>query len=332
MNTFKIPYFPANKPTRQISRGQFLPLKMRVFPYYCLISRIRKSENIDLCRKHQYPLKMIGNMDKTPVLFDMVGNKTVNQAGEKTIWVKTTGHEKQQFTVVLACLADGTKLPPMVIFKRHFQKKNFLKGVIVHVQENRWMDDKGCIKWINKVCERCPGGLLNCKSLLVWDMFKSHLCENIKTTIKRINTDIAVIPSGLTSILQPLDVCLNKPFKDGLRKCWNEWMVSGDHTFTAAGNMCAASLTNVCEWVVKSWDNISIESVQKSFKKCGISNAMDGTEDDLLWLDDEEEDSNVSTELPVITAENDPYDDQVSGQEWNLLFNDSKDEDEFNGF
>ena len=56
-------------------------------------------------------------------------------------------------------------------------------------------------------------------------------------------------------------------------------------------------------------------------------------EDDLLWLDDEEEDSDVSTELPVITAENDPYDDQVSGQEWNLLFDDSTDEDdEFHGF
>jgi len=50
-------------------------------------------------------------------------------------------------------------------------------------------------------------------------------------------------------------------------------------------------------------------------------------------LDDEEEDSDVSTELPVITAENDPYDDQVSGQEWNLLFDDSTDEDDkFHGF
>ena len=205
--------------------------------------------------------------------------------------------------------------------------------MIVHVQENGWMDDKGCINWINNVWQCCSGGLLNRKSLLVWDMFKSHLCENVKATIKRINTDIVVISSGLTSILQPLDVCLNKPFKDGLRKCWNEWMVSGDHTFTAAGNMRAASLTTVCEWVVKSWDNISIELVQKSFKKCGISNAMDGAEDDLLWLDDKEEDSDVSTELPVVTAENDPYDDQVSGQEWTLLFNDSNDDgNEFNGF
>ena len=36
------PYFLANKPARRISRGQFLALKMRVFPHYRLISRIRK--------------------------------------------------------------------------------------------------------------------------------------------------------------------------------------------------------------------------------------------------------------------------------------------------
>ena len=118
--------------------------------------------------------------------------------------------------------------------------------------ENGWVADQGCIKWINKVWEHRPGRLLNHKSLLVRDMFKSHLCENVKATIKKINTKIAVIPGGLTSTLQPLDACLNKPFKDSLCKCWNEWMVSGDHMFTAAGNMRAASLTNVCEWVVNS--------------------------------------------------------------------------------
>ena len=238
------------------------------------------------------------------MFFDMVGNKTVNQAGDKTVWVKTTGHDKQRFTVVLACLADGIKLPPMVIFKRKTlpKKTKFPKGVIVHVHENGWMDNAGCIKWINKVWVCRLGGLSNRRSLLVLDMFKSHLCENVKAELKRINTDLAVIPSGLTSVLQPLDVCLNKPFKDGLRQCWNEWMVSGDHTFTNAGNMRGASLTTVCEWVIKSWQNISISSVQKSFKKCGISNAMDGTEDDLLWLDDEQEESNVLPvdQLPVI--------------------------------
>ncbi|CAG8800623.1 14332_t:CDS:2, partial [Cetraspora pellucida] len=41
------------------------------------------------------------------------------------------------------------------------------------------------------------------------------------------NTDLAVIPGGLTSMCQPLDVCINKPFKDKLRNYWHEWMVNG---------------------------------------------------------------------------------------------------------
>ena len=60
---------------------------------------------------------------------------------------------------------------------------------------------------------------------------------------------------------------------------------------------------------------------------------VDGTEDDLLWLDDNEEDRHASTESSIITAENDPYDDQVSAEEWNFLFNDSNDDDDaFHGF
>ena len=43
-NSLKIglPYFPANKPTRRISRDQLFALKMRVLPYYHPISQGRK--------------------------------------------------------------------------------------------------------------------------------------------------------------------------------------------------------------------------------------------------------------------------------------------------
>ena len=35
----------------------------------------------------------------------------------KSVKAKTTGKEKMRYTVVLAAMADGTKLPSMVIFK-----------------------------------------------------------------------------------------------------------------------------------------------------------------------------------------------------------------------
>ena len=96
------------------------------------------------------------------MFFDMVGNKTVNKVGEKEICMKSTGHEKQHFIVVLACLASGTKLKPMVIFKRKTfpSKEKFPPGIVVHVQEHGWTDDEGVLKWIDDVWSKCPGYLL----------------------------------------------------------------------------------------------------------------------------------------------------------------------------
>ena len=55
---------------------------------------------------------------------------------------------------------------------------------------------------------------------LVWDSFSAHLTDTVKQQLRENKTATAVIPGGLTSLVQPLDVCLNKPFKDRLREKW----------------------------------------------------------------------------------------------------------------
>ena len=69
-------------------------------------------------RKHDFELKYIGNADQTPLTFDIVTNSTVSEKEVKRVLILTTGHEKDRFTVMLACHGDGTKLPKYVIFKR----------------------------------------------------------------------------------------------------------------------------------------------------------------------------------------------------------------------
>ena len=49
-------------------------------------------------------------------------------------------------------------------------------------------------------------------------MFRAHLLGKVKDTLKENKTYQAVIPGGCTSMLQPLDVCLNKPFKVNMRQ------------------------------------------------------------------------------------------------------------------
>ena len=105
----------------------------------------------------------------------MPTSKTVDSVGAKTVLLKTTGHEKTPFTVILACLADGTKLQPMVIFKQKTKPKyEFPAGVVVHNHPKGWMEENGVKIWIEKVWRARPGGLANTQSLLVWDSFSAN--------------------------------------------------------------------------------------------------------------------------------------------------------------
>ena len=62
--------------------------------------------------------------------------------------------------------------------------------------------------------------------------------------------------------------------------------MTGPFEFTPAGKKKAPSRNLVLCWIKQSWAEIPAEMVRKSFKTCGISNALDGTEDDEVYADD----------------------------------------------
>jgi hypothetical protein len=63
---------------------------------------------------------------------------------------------------------------------------------------------------------------------------------------------------------------------------YNEWMVSNNHAFTATGKIKRPSYSIVASWVKDSWNEVSVDLIRKSFKCCGISTKLDGSEDDQL--------------------------------------------------
>ena len=62
-------------------------------------------------------------------------------------------------------------------------------------------------------------------------------------------------------------------------------------TLHQEGRVKRPSISNVCEWVKNSWQGVKSETIVKSLKKCGIGNALDGSEDDILY-----EESDTSSE------------------------------------
>lgn len=67
-------------------------------------------------------------------------------------------------------------------------------------------------------------GLPDHNALLTLDSFKAHTTDNITKMLKEHSTTHCVVPGGCTSKLQPLDVSINKPFKQILKGCWTEFI------------------------------------------------------------------------------------------------------------
>ncbi|CAG8603384.1 3519_t:CDS:2 [Gigaspora margarita] len=93
----------------------------------------------------------------------------------------------------------------------------------------------------------------------------THIMDLIKAALRLENTDLAVIPGGLTSI-------------------------------TKKKNLKHADLKTVCNWVLKAWEDISEDVIICAFKKCGISNCLSGSEDHLIYDDDNKNNSNENSD------------------------------------
>jgi len=125
--------------------------------------------------------------------------------------------------------------------------------------------------WLEKVWSKCPCGLFKKPSLLVCDQFKAHVTESTKRLAIKLKMHLAVIPGGLTSQLQPLDISVNKPFKGFMYEEWEKWIETPTHHVTPAGRVKRPSISNVCEWVKNSWQQFKSETIVKSLKNVALA-------------------------------------------------------------
>ena len=77
--------------------------------------------------------------------------------------------------------------------------------------------------------------------------------------------DQAMIPSGCTCHLQSLDLVINKPFKDAIRKEILKYIEIG-LSRNQKGNLIKQSKDIICEWIRSSWNSITESTVNNALK------------------------------------------------------------------
>ena len=111
------------------------------------------------------------------------------------------------------------------------------------------------------------------------DAFKAHFTDDVAAAIIIGHTGVVKAPAGHTSKVQPLDVCINKPFKSVLSECWKNYVVkvvkgvgdeeNNDISFKPRSE----TRKNIANWVPQGHVFLqeSKAMIQWSFEVCGIN-------------------------------------------------------------
>ena len=67
--------------------------------------------------------------------------------------------------------------------------------------------------------------------------------------------------------------------------------------------------------MLKAWNNIDPPIIIKSFKKCCISNALDGSEDSILYEDDSNDESDTDPFAAVDQSGGEDIDDDITHED-----------------
>ena len=100
------------------------------------------------------------------------------------------------------------------------------QGMIYVCQDNAWMDERVMLMWVEMVLEpyvdTAPDNVV---PILFLDSYCCHMMNLVVNVMQDLGVEVEHFPGGCTSLCQPVDIGINKPFKAFLCKAWEKWMI-----------------------------------------------------------------------------------------------------------
>ena len=124
------------------------------------------------------------------------------------------------------------------------------------------------------------------------DNFKGQITSSINALLEAHNILVSLLPANTTDLLQPMDIAVNKPAKDYLKREFEQWY-SEEFTKQLNGisdiKSAELQLVNLCMAAVKEMSVQRVVEIAEyiadnpqfivcGFRKAGIRQAIDGLE------------------------------------------------------
>jgi hypothetical protein len=105
------------------------------------------------------------------------------------------------------------------------------------------------------------------RGLIILDTFAVHKTDTTVAAMAAINCDVIFILGGLTPILQPLDISVNKPMKDYIWDAYSRW---ARNTFDLEKGLAKPRRKEVAEWLFVAWESLSADTIKNGFRFAGL--------------------------------------------------------------
>jgi hypothetical protein len=133
---------------------------------------------------------------------------------------------------------------------------------IYETQANAWMDKRVMLRWVEDVLapyiSLAPPGII---PLILLDSYQCHIMALVVNVIQDLGCEVVHIPGGCTSLVQPLDVGYNKPFKTHICACWEEYMINDMRT---NGSISTPLHLDVSAWVAEAYWDLEKNPIMKN--------------------------------------------------------------------
>ena len=135
-------------------------------------------------------------------------------------------------------------------------------------------------EWANPF--KNPIGQNSDGEILIADVHRAQQSNSVKDLLKKHETSLVNVPPGCTSRVQVVDVLINKPFKDEVRALLEDHLDKNLYQYVDGKINASQRRALMTKWVGEAWSKVGKmkDSIIRSFKKYGLSVALDGSEID----------------------------------------------------
>lgn len=221
----------------------------------------------------------IQNMDQMPRYFENNGGRTLTTKGSKEVKMKkgTSGHKK--FTVTLRVSRSGKIHKPHLLFSGLKNKPAVNPGCDVDVNKTSMWSYELVSQYFRQIHEDSDKTK---HYLMTLDSYGAHIKFIELEAQLYPNIHFVLVPANLTSILQPLDVAINRSLQEFFRDCYNDYIqqaISDPDLQTGKGNIKTPTYSVVSDWISEWAVKFDKDKVKNAFGICGIGGFEDFDQD-----------------------------------------------------